>query len=482
MGKDKKKKQQRVKPQVLKGFRDYPPVEQIAREKMLGIARNTAELMGFLPLQTPSLECASTLLGSHYNEDSLNELFGFNGPDNVDMALRYEFTVSLARYIASNPVLPLPFRRYQYGNVWRVDKPGPGRFREFMQFDIDIVGTRNLLADSEIIATMVTMFNRLGVDNFKVRYSNRKILNGLIEFAGIENETGPNVMRVIDKLEKQGKEAVLAELGPGRTDRSGDKIPGLQLSDQQISQIEHFLDLPSDNDSAQLDSARSLLGNIEMSRTGLDELETIGRYLDEIRVNRDHVGIDLTIVRGLGYYTGAVFETTLHDLSDYGSMFSGGRYDNLVSRFQGTAVPGVGASIGIDRLLAALIELEAIKQIRSTSQVLVTVMDRERIPDYLNIVAELRESGICSEIYSGDSGNLTKQIKYADKVGISFAVIAGSDEFNQGKITVKNLEAGRSKAEETDSRKEWLKAEDVQETIERAVLCDYIRSKLHSDG
>ena len=478
MGKDKKKKPQRVKPQVLKGFRDYPPVEQIAREKMLATARDAAELMGFLPLQTPSLEFASTLLGSHYNEDSLNELFGFKGPDDIDMALRYEFTVSLARYVASNPVLPLPFRRYQYGNVWRVDKPGPGRFREFMQFDIDIVGTKNLLADSEIIATMVTMFEHLGVENFKVRYSNRKILNGLIEFAGIENEAGPNVMRVIDKLEKQGKEAVLAELGPGRTDSSGAKITGLNLTDKQIEQLEQFLNLPNDNDAAQIDAATSLLGEIEMSKTGLDELNNIGSYLKEMGVNQDHVSVDLTIVRGLGYYTGAVFETTLHDLPDYGSMFSGGRYDNLVSRFQGTPVPGVGASIGIDRLLAALIELKAIEQTQSTSQVLVTVMDRERIPDYLKILAELRQVGIRSEIYSGDSGNLTKQIKYADKVGISFAVIAGSDEFEGGKVTVKNLAAGRRKATETDSREEWLKAEDVQETISRTDLNEYLSKKI----
>jgi histidyl-tRNA synthetase len=209
-----KKKKDKVKPQLLKGFRDYPPAEQIAREEMIGRVREVFELMGFLPLQTASLEFAEALLGPHYSQDSLKELFGFQGPDEVEMALRYEFTLSLARYVASNPELALPFRRYQYGNVWRVDKPGPGRFREFMQFDIDIVGTQNLLADSEIIAAMVTTFEHLNISNFKVRYSNRKILNGLIEYAGISAETGPDVMRVIDKLEKQGREAVIRELGP----------------------------------------------------------------------------------------------------------------------------------------------------------------------------------------------------------------------------------------------------------------------------
>ena len=195
MPKEKKKKPQRVKPQVLKGFRDYPPTEQIAREKMLLSLRESVELLGFLPLQTASLEFAETLLGSHYSEDSLAELFGFEGPDDVNMALRYEFTLSLARFVAANPTLALPFRRYQYGNVWRVDKPGPGRFREFMQFDIDIVGTTNLLADAEIIAAMVEVLTRIEIKRFNVRFSNRKILNGLIEYAGIDASTGPDVMR-----------------------------------------------------------------------------------------------------------------------------------------------------------------------------------------------------------------------------------------------------------------------------------------------
>ena len=236
------RKSKRVKPQLLKGFRDYTPEEQLAREQMLGQLRASVELMGFLPLQTPALEFAETLLGPHYTPDNLAELFGFRGPDEVDMALRYEFTVSLARYVAANPQLPLPFRRYQYGTVWRVDKPGPGRYREFMQFDIDIVGTRNLLADAEIIAAMVRVFEDLGIERFVVGYSSRKLMNGLVEWAGIDPAKGPDVMRVVDKLSKQGKEAVLLELGPGRTDSSGDVIPGLHLPEEQVSKVSTFLD------------------------------------------------------------------------------------------------------------------------------------------------------------------------------------------------------------------------------------------------
>lgn len=472
-----KKKTNKVKPQLLKGFRDYPPEEQIAREKMIAKVRQVFESMGFLPLQTASLEFAETLLGSHYNQDSLNELFGFTGPDEVDMALRYEFTLSLARYVAADQNIALPFRRYQYGNVWRVDKPGPGRFREFMQFDIDIVGTQNLLADAEIIAAMVTTFEQLGIANFKVRFSNRKILNGLIEYAGISKEVGPDVMRVIDKLEKQGKTAVMEELGGGRIDKSGDKIPGLNLEPDQIEQLDKFLDLAASSKNP-LDDATALLGEIPAAKEGIDELRDILRYLESMKVNNTKFEIDLTIVRGLGYYTGPVFETTLLDLPDYGSVFSGGRYDNLVDRFSGRSLPAVGSSIGIDRLLAALIALKAIELESATSKVIVTVMDKERINDYLDLLAQLRSEGINAEIFSGDTKNLTKQIKYADKVGIPFAVIRGSDEFDSGVVTVKNLKKGKEKAQETTDREEWLKAEEIQETIPIENLISYLKERI----
>lgn len=469
------RKTNKVKPQVLKGFRDYPPAEQIARDEMFDKLRSVVERMGYLPLQTASLESAETLLGTHYNKDSLAELFGFIGPDNIDMALRYEFTVSLARYVASNPTLPLPFRRYQYGNVWRVDKPGPGRFREFMQFDIDIVGTRNLLADAEIMAAMVSSMEALSIERFVVRYSNRKILNGLMQLAGIEGEVGQNVMRVIDKLDKQGLKAVMAELGPGRVDKSGDRIDGLKLGSEEIRTIEQFLEIASTKGRSALERVESLLGNIEVATEGISELRNIEKCLSSMGVTPDRIEIDLTIVRGLGYYTGPVFETTLLDLPEYGSIFSGGRYDNLVDRFLNRSIPAVGSSCGVDRLLAALIELDAIKLRRSISQVLVTVMDRDHLPDYLEMVAELREASINTEIYCGDSRNLTKQIKYGDKAGIPLAVISGSDEFEKGEVTVKNLAAGTIKAQQTQNREEWLQADHIQTTVPREDLVSCLR-------
>jgi histidyl-tRNA synthetase len=475
----KKKKPQRVKPQVLKGFRDYPPEEQIAREKMLAKCREAVELMGFLPLQTASLEFAETLLGPHYGEEALEELFGFTGPDEVNMALRYEFTLSLARYVASQPNLALPFRRYQYGNVWRVDKPGPGRFREFMQFDIDIVGTKNLLADAEIIAAMVTTLEHLGIERFEVRYSNRKILNGLIEWAGIPTERGPEVMRVLDKFDKQGRLAVLQELGDGRIDESGAKITGLGLPDEQFEKIKTFLhDAFVRNAENPLRWVEDKLSSFKEAEEGAAELREIRKHLAHMGIPRTKADIDLMIVRGLGYYTGPVFETMLTDLPGYGSVFSGGRYDNLVERFSSQAVPATGSSIGIDRLLAALLELKALDLEQATSKVLVTVMDRERLPEYLKMLRELRDAGIPSEIFAGDTKNITRQVRYADRVGIRFAVIAGSNEFEANEVTVKNLVAGDKKSEQTSDREEWLKAEGFQETIPRDQLVDFIRARL----
>jgi len=472
-----KKKTDKVRPQVIKGFRDYSPPEQIAREKMIGNVRSAVELMGYLPLQTASLELAETLLGQHYTEDNLSELFGFIGPDEVNMALRYELTVSLARYVAANPNLALPFRRYQYGQVWRVDKPGPGRYREFMQFDIDIVGTSNILADAEIIAAMVAVFDGLGINNYKVKYSSRKIMNGLIQFAGIADDKAQDVMRVVDKLDKQGKDAVIAELGPGRTDRSGDKINGVGLTDSQIAEIGKFLDATSGSGNS-LETAESMLGSVEVSAEGINDLKAIESYLSSMNIDRSKTEIDLTIVRGLAYYTGPVFETVLLDMPEFGSVFAGGRYDNLVSRFTGKKIPGTGASIGVDRLLAALIELKALKLEQSVSKVLVTVMVQERLPVYLNMVYQLREAGIPSEIYVGDSKSITKQVKYADKVGIPFVVIVGSDEFAAGQVTIKNLKAGQKKAKKTSKREEWLKAEKIQVTIGAYKLVEYLKGEL----
>nr|MBN2277010.1 histidine--tRNA ligase [candidate division Zixibacteria bacterium] len=471
-------KSKRVMPRVLKGFRDYPPKEEIARQNLITKTRAVYEKYGYLPLQTASLEFAETLLGPHYTDDNLKELFGFTGPEDVNMALRYEFTVSLARYVAGNTQLPLPFRRYQYGNVWRVDKPGPGRFREFMQFDFDIAGTKSMLADSEIITVMVDVMQTLGIKNFIVRYSNRKLINGLTEYAGIPGGKAADVFRVIDKLEKQGREAVIQELGPGRIDVSGDKIPGLNLTEKQIGLLTDFLDLAQSKSNNILDETEKLLGEIKVSVEGIEELKQIREYLAMMNSPEDKSRVDITIVRGLGYYTGPVFETTLVDLPDYGSVFSGGRYDNLVSRFSGQNIPATGSSFGVDRMLAALIALNAIELTGATAEVLVTTMDKSRISEYIEMVNQIRDAGIRAELYMGETRNINKQLKYADRVGIPLAVIAGSNEFENGRVTIKDLRAGRELSKDVSDREEWLKAENVQETIGRADMIIHLQNLL----
>jgi len=473
-----KEKSEKIIPQVLKGFRDYPPEEEIARQALIQKTRTIFEKYGYLPLQTASLEFAETLLGPHYTSDNLKELFGFLGPDDVNVALRYEFTVSLARYVAANSQLPLPFRRYQYGNVWRVDKPGPGRFREFMQFDFDIVGTSSMLADAEIIAVMVETLDHLGIKNFAVRYSNRKMINGLLTYADIPAEKETDVFRVIDKLDKQGEEAVLLELGPGRTDSSGDKIPGLRLSPRQVELLSEFLKIALIKGDDILLRVDKLLGDIKVSREGIEELNQIQDYLRLMNVSEKKAGIDVTVVRGLGYYTGPVYETTLLDLPDYGSVFSGGRYDNLVSRFTNNSIPAAGSSFGVDRMLAALIALKAIETKKSTADVLVTTMDKTRMADYIQIVGRIRDAGINAELYLGDTRNLQKQLRYADRIGIPIAVIGGSNEFETGTVTIKDLRAGREKSKGVSDRTEWLKAEQIQMTIRREDLITHLKKIL----
>ncbi len=576
----KKNKPKKIKPEVLKGFKDYPAAEEIARQKLVTVFRDVFESFGFSPLQTPALERIETLKGADYGEDNLATIFNFTGPEEVDMALRFELTAPLARFVAGNPELPLPFRRYQFGTVWRVDKPGPGRFREFTQFDIDTVGTSSLLADAEIMAAICESFRRLNIDRYKVRYSNRKLLNGLAALAGVEPERAPDVFRVMDKLEKQGMKAVNLELGPGRTDVSGDKIEGLLLPEEQIETIVRFLELqlrttgviPTDSadvmlenallerlkkiatgvaDGALMDALREEFPEIIESATkelngkaavelsddqldileifltlqdpsipeifdqavrfmlsllsdendsnpvivffrkvfadknisesgigqyvqGLGELKQIYEYLGYMKVPSDRTEIDITIVRGLGYYTGPVFETILEDFPDFGSVFSGGRYDGLVERFLGRKIPAVGASAGVDRLLAGLIANKLIDAPLTISQVLVTAMDRDKIPEYLKVLHELRAAGISAEIFMGETKNMTKQLKYGDRVGIPIAVILGSDEFTTNQVTVKNLVAGREQAGEVTDREEWLKAEDIQVTIPREELIEYI--------
>ena len=477
-------RKQKVKPRLLKGMQDSMPELARARREMIRSIESVCASFGFLPLETPVMEARDALLGLEPSEEQLANIFHFENQDKEQVGLRYDLTVPLSRLFCQNfQDIPRPFRRYQSGSVFRWDKPEPGRFREFQQFDIDTVGSASLAADAEILAVVDAIFRKLEVRNYIIRFSNRKILNALGEYCGAGGERGRDIYRVIDKLDKYDRERIRQELGPGLKDESGAFIPGLGLEIDQIQRIDTFLDLPNSGDAAEsLAAARSLLGGIELASEGLDEIEELISLLDAYGLKSSSWVFDLHLARGLGYYTGPVFEVTLADLPSYGSVFGGGRYDDLVERFlgKGQGVPAVGASVGVDRLLAALTQLDRVNQRRATSDVLVTVMDKSRIRDYIAITGRLREAGIPAETYLG-GGNMQKQLKYADKLAIPYAVIAGSDEFERGELSIKDLELGRRIASQVEDREEW-KEQKQQFSIADSALVETIRRLMEQAG
>jgi len=476
MSADKK----RIKPRLLKGFRDLPPSVMIARRQMIETIQRVYERFGFCPFDTPALEYLETLTGE-YGVGGTKEIYDFEDRAGDHIALRYDLTVPLARYVAQHPDLPRPFRRYQVAPVWRFDKPGPGRFREFWQFDADTVGTARMLADAEIIIANVQCLQELGIENFYLRYSNRKLLNALISFAGIDQSRSHDVFRVLDKLDKAGLENVKLELGPGRVDKSGDPIPGLGLETDSIEKIEQFLSIAGSTRREILNTVTATLTETKGAEEAIDELSEIADLLDKSGVEERYARIDVSVARGLDYYTGPVFEAMLDDLPNFGSIFGGGRYDGLVRRFSGQDVPAVGASIGIDRLLAALIELGQVRSRPTTVAVLVTTMDKSQMDEYLKMTQELRQAGINTELFLGKPGQIGKQLQYADRQGIPLAIIAGSDEFSNGFVSVKNLYEGKELTDQAADRQSWLSARFGQESVRREDLVDFIGKVLTTD-
>ncbi|MGA9116113.1 MAG: histidine--tRNA ligase [Bacteroidota bacterium] len=471
-----------IEPRVPRGFRDYLPSQMNARLRLIEAIRKVYELYGFQPLDTPAQEFRETLEG--YGEEGSKQIFRFRNPEEEDVALRFDLTAPLARVVAGHPDLPLPFRRYQVAAVWRADKPDAGRFREFLQFDMDSVGTSSPAADTEILCCVYDTLRALGLERFQVRFSSRKVLNVLLDFAGIPRGAAHGVFRVLDKLEKIGLQAVKEELTAGRTDASGDRIRGLGLERSQVERVERFLSLPGGSRREALRQAAGLLSSVPAAEEALGGLEQIIAGLERLAIPERQVRVDLSIARGLDYYTGTVFEAFLEDASDYGAVFGGGRYDTLVRRFLGRDLPAVGASLGVDRLLAALQTLGLMESRPATARVLVTVMDGSRMGAYEVLARELREAGFNTEMYLGQEGGLGKQLQYANRLGIPVAVIMGSDEFERGQATVKNLRLGAllqegKKPAAAREREEWLRlSRSVQVTVPRGELIAQIRAML----
>jgi histidyl-tRNA synthetase len=470
----KPKKPQRPKAEAPKGFRDYFGTEVTQRGEMLKAIADVYHRYGFDALESSAIETVEALGKFLPDVDRPNEgVFAWQEDSEGDkpgdwLALRYDMTAPLARvYAQHRNELPNPYRRYTMGPVWRNEKPGPGRFRQFYQCDADTVGSASMAADAEICAMLSDTLESVGIPrgDYVVRVNNRKVLNGVMEVAGLagddkEAERGI-VLRAIDKLDRLGLEGVRALLGKGRKDDSGDFTDGAGLDDAQADVVMGFMDAKRDTGSETVARLYELVGDSEIGKAGVQELETIAELLSAGGYGPDRIEIDPSVVRGLGYYTGPVYEAELtFEIFDekgrkrnFGSVAGGGRYDDLVKRFTGQEVPATGVSIGVDRLLAAL-QAKGRMASEEVGPVVVTVMDRDRMADYQAMVAELRQAGIRAEVYLGNPKNFGNQLKYADKRASPIAVIEGGDEQERGVIQIKDLVLG-AKIAETASLEEW---------------------------
>lgn len=542
----KQKKQPRPKAETPKGFRDWFGAEVTERNAMLAKIAEVYDRHGFDPLETSAIETVEALGKFLPDVDRPNAgVFAFReeegGEDGTWLALRYDMTAPLARVAAQfRNDLPSPYRRYTMGPVWRNEKPGPGRFRQFYQCDADTVGAASVAADAEICAMLAEALEAVGIPrgDYIVRVNNRKVLNGVMEVAGLAGEDKEHergiVLRAIDKLDKFGPEGVRLLLGKGRLDESGDFTEGAGLSEEQADVIMGFADAKGHmleearkallsmeaepgfdpvttagytllaKQIAQIESPgtlgqnqasayfandrvlahlQTIVGDSKVGLEGVAELEQIADLLAAQGYGPDRIVIDPSVVRGLGYYTGPVYEAELtFEILDekgrprqFGSVAGGGRYDDLVKRFTGQEVPATGVSIGVDRLLAAL---RAKGRLSGTTQgpVVVTVMDRDRMAEYQAMAAELRAAGIRAEVYLGNPKNFGNQLKYADKRQSPVAVIQGSDEAARGVVQLKDLVLGAKLAQEA-TLEEW-KSQPAQTEVARGDLVAEVRALL----
>lgn len=492
----KPKKTPRPKAETPRGFRDYFGAEVTQRAEMLAKIAGVYHRYGFDALESAGVEKVEALGKFLPDVDRPNEgVFAWQEDAEADkpgdwLALRYDLTAPLARvYAQHRHDLPTPYRRYAMGPVWRNEKPGPGRYRQFYQCDADTVGAASVAADAEICAMLADCLEEVGIErgDYIVRVNNRKVLNGVLEVAGLsgddkEAERGI-VLRAIDKLDRLGVDGVRALLGAGRKDDSGDFTEGAGLDDARADVVMGFMQAKRNDGAATCARLRELVGNSAVGIEGVDELETIADLLSAGGYAADRIEIDPSVVRGLGYYTGPVYEAELtFEIKDekgrarnFGSVAGGGRYDDLVKRFTGEVVPATGVSIGVDRLLAAL-HAKGRMDTKAEGPVVVTVMDKTRMADYQAMVAELRQAGIRAEVYLGNPKNFGNQLKYADKRGSPVAVIVGDEEFANGMVQIKDLVLG-AKISENATLEEW-RDRPSQYEVPRADLVARVREIL----
>jgi histidyl-tRNA synthetase len=419
-----------ITPRTLKGFRDYLPEAMMPREWIIDTARRVYRSYGFRPIDTPALEYLEILTGKGSDETD-KQLYRFQDHGKRDVGLRFDLTVPLARFVAQHvQTLGLPFKRYHIATVWRGENTQAGRYREFMQCDFDTIGVTELTADIEMALVINDLFAALGIERFTIRVNHRAVLNGLLEKLDLA-DTSAAVLRALDKLGKIGAEGVVAELE--RTAHTSD------------AQNKHLLALAAiEGDNATiLDALATLVAGNATGERGVAELRELAGAVAAAGVPAGRIKFDPSIARGLDYYTGVVVETQLDDLPEIGSVASGGRYDNLAGLFTKEKLPGVGASLGLDRLLTALQELGRLPDTRTPAPVLICMFDAARRNDYLKLAAQLRAAGVGVEVYP-EAKKLGKQLQYADKQGFRAALIMGDNEFAGGQCQVKDLAAGTS--------------------------------------
>ncbi|MCC6306042.1 MAG: histidine--tRNA ligase [Rhodobacteraceae bacterium] len=496
-GEERAKAGRRPRAETPKGFRDYFGAEVTGRKAMLDAVAAVYHGHGFEPLETSAVETVEALGRFLPDVDRPNAgVFAWQDEDGDWLALRYDLTAPLARVAAQHRAdLPVPYRRYAMGPVWRNEKPGPGRFRQFWQCDADTVGAASVAADAEIVAMTAEALEAAGIarGDYRLRINNRKILNGVMEAAGLYDPAAPDrheagrgvVLRAIDKLDRLGEVGVRALLGAGREDGSGDFTAGAGLAAGQADIVMAFLGARGADAAATLRGLAALVRGSATGAEGVAELEEIAALLEASGIGPERAEIDPSVVRGLGYYTGPVYEAELtFEVADeagrprrFGSVAGGGRYDDLVRRFTGQAVPATGVSIGVDRLHAALAARGAAAAAAAAAgPVVVTVMERGRIAESFAMATELRAAGIRAEVYLGNPRNFGNQLRYADRRAAPVAVIEGPDEAARGAVTLKDLALGARLATAA-SLAEW-KARPAQREVARADLVAAVRAML----
>ena len=450
------------KAQLPKGFRDSTEENIDIRNQVVAIIRNECEKFGFKNIETPALEYTEALGKFLPDVDRPSGgVFSFQDEDDQWISMRYDLTAPLARYVAENyQFIPKPFKRYQVGSVWRNEKPGPGRYREFIQFDADAIGISNNYVDAELCVMVAKIFLELGftAKEYKVKYSSRVIWEDLFKKINLDEIQIPAVLRAVDKLDRLGIDGVKELLLEGRQDKSGDFMQGVNLKDSQANEILDFISNKTIKD---------------------DQLNSFEEYLQNYK--ELPFEFDPTVVRGLEYYTGLVFEVelTAKILNDkgkeviFGSVAGGGRYDKLIARFGKEDVPATGISIGVDRLVYAIEQFDKISANKKPLIIIANLISDE-ISTYLNIADQLRLEGYACEIFYG-SNNLSKQLKYCDKRGASAVVIIGEDELKNNTISIKNLTVGKELSKNIDSREEWKELKAGQFTINKDDLINEIK-------